>query len=453
MLDFLHLPAPASIGRLPASLPWSPPLSVLAVAFAACGLLALLVTLAAYAVTRSAVAAEARRTGEVAGGEELPALSVLKPLKGVDDGLYDNLAALARQDYPRFELVFGTEDPRDPALAVVARLAAEHPSVPIRVAAGAPPLGLNPKVTNLASLARRASHDLVLISDSNVRPAPGYLRAMVAARDRAPRPPAALVSSLLAGAAAATPGAPRGAVLEDLHLGTFVAAGVATAAAARQPCVVGKSMLFRLSDLERLGGWRRVADVLAEDYVLGRQVHRAGGGVALSAHVLPVIAGRRRVRDFLARHLRWCQMRCRIHPAAYAAEVLLNPTLPLAVAALLFAAGGAALPAALAVAGIAVKTAADGLLLSRLVGRRVRLRHLAWVPVKDLLIAAVWLAAPFVGTVAWRGTRLRIGAGSRLSPLPDAAPLAWTEPPWGERGRGERGWGEAARELAEETAR
>ena len=452
MMYALQLPVLARTGnlvaewasRLPAAALPATSLPTPAAALAVVGTLALLITFAAYAATWAAVAAEARRAAataavaDAAADAELPPVSILKPLKGVDDGLYANLAALAHQDYPRFELVFGTEDPHDPALAVVARLAAEHPSLPVRVTAGAPPLGLNPKVTNLASLARWASHDLVLISDSNVRPGRGYLRAVVAARHADPRRPAALVSSLLAGPAAAAPGSSRGAVFEDLHLGTFVAAGVAVAAAARQPCVVGKSMLFRLSDLARLGGWRRVADVLAEDYVLGRAFHRAGSGVALSAHVLPVIAGRRRVGDFLARHLRWCQMRCRINPAAYAGEVLLNPTLPLAATALLAVAAGAALPALLAATGIALKVAADGLLLHRLGRRRVPLRRLAWVPVKDLLIAAVWLTAPFVGTVAWRGTRLRIGPGSRLAALPAAAPPRW---------------GEAATELAEEAGR
>jgi ceramide glucosyltransferase len=140
---------------------------------------------------------------------------------------------------------------------------------------------------------------------------------------------------------------------------------------------------------------------------------------------VPVISGRRRVRDFLARHLRWSQMRCRISAAAYLGEPLLNPVAPLAAAALLAAAGGAPALATLAAAGIAVKALADGALLARLTGRRVPLARLAWVPVKDLLIAGVWLAAPFVDTVVWRGTRLRIGAGSRLSAL-DATP-AWSE--------------------------
>lgn len=405
-------------------------LQALALFLAVVGGAALLVTLAAYATTivtvvvgrrRRARSAAAGATGESAG--ELPPISVLKPLKGVDEGLYDNLASLARQDYPRFQLVFGTERPDDPALDVVRRLAADFPDVDVAIVTSAPPLGLNPKVTNLASLCRAATHETWLISDSNVRPGPDYLRALaheLSAGDGERR--VGLVSNLLIGREPQRREATsNGETCENLHLGTFVAAGVALAAAGGHPCVVGKSMLFRAADLDRLGGWRAVADVLAEDYVLGLAFHRAGLKVALSPYVLPVVSGRRRLADFLARHLRWSQMRCRISQAGYLGELLLNPVAALAPAALAATVTAAWPLAAAAAGGVAVKVAADGALLAVSARRRPSLARLAWVPLKDLLIFGVWLVAPFVDTVAWRGNRVRIGRGSRLTPLDGVA--------------------------------
>src|SRR5438477_3760565 len=168
------------------------------------------------------------------GDGPAPPITVLKPVKGDEPGLYQNLASLARQDYPVYEILIGADDARDPALETARQVQEDFPQAHIGIHAGARSLGLNPKVNLLAALFDRARHDAVLISDSNVRVGPEYLREMAAEMSD---PAVGLVTNMVVG-----DGAGVGALLETLHLNSFVAAATSLArVAVGRACVIGKS--------------------------------------------------------------------------------------------------------------------------------------------------------------------------------------------------------------------
>src|SRR5438309_1910742 len=255
-----------------------------------------------------------------------PPITVLKPVKGDEEGLYENLASLARQDYPEYEILVGAEDALDPALEVARSVQADHPAARIHIQAGSRRLGLNPKVNLLSALTERARHDHLLVSDSNVRVRESYLRETAAELGD---PQVGLVTNLVVG----EEGGCLGAVLESLQLNSFVASATSFArVVAGRACVIGKSMLFRRDDFESLGGFWSVRNVLAEDYLIGRAFELAGYRVALSPHVVTTVNCGWTAERFANRHLRWAQMRRRICLPAYLAELLLNPGMWIALA-------------------------------------------------------------------------------------------------------------------------
>jgi len=179
-------------------------------------------------------------------------------------------------------------------------------------------------------------------------------------------------------------------------------------------------MAFKRRDLEALGGFESVKDVLAEDYVLGVNVsRRLGQRVAIGSMAILNVNRRRSGRDFIARYGRWCVMQRKIAGTpVYVSQVLLCP-LPFAAAALASEPGAFTL--ALAVLALGNKAVLDGVMARTLRGSGFGLRVLFLSPLKDLLFLVAFLRAFLENTVQWRGNRLRVLPGSRLDRVPAPA--------------------------------
>jgi ceramide glucosyltransferase len=333
----------------------------------------------------------------------LPSVSVLKPLCGADADLEANLESFFLQDLPDYELVFGVRshgDGDDPALLIVDRVCARHPERACRVIVHGGVGALNPKIDNLLGLLPAASHDLVLVSDSNVRVPPHYLSELAALH--AEKKPG-LVTNLLVGGGEDG----IGAALASVELSSFCAAGVALPTELGDPLLVGKSALFSRSALRAIGGLDRLRDVLAEDFVLGKTFEHAGYDVVLAPTVIVNVTRGATLSSTVKRHLRWSMLRFRLRPVAFALEPL---TMPLAV-----------LPAAWIAMGPSSLAWALALTLIRDVGGWWLLRGFRglWIPavlgpLRDAVALGVWAAAPFKKHVSWRGNRYRLGAGTLL---------------------------------------
>jgi ceramide glucosyltransferase len=318
---------------------------------------------------------------------DLPGVSILKPLKGVDDRLLDNLESFCRLDYPRYEIVFCVQGASDPALRVARRVKETHPEREIGVVVGDCREGLNPKVNNMM---------------------PGYLReAMAHFRD----PSVGLVSHLIRGTGAKT----LGARLENQHLNTFILPSVALLDRMfGMPCVVGKSILLRRSDLNAMGGLESVKDYLAEDYVLGEMFQKAGKKVVISGSPVDNVNVYRTPRQFLSRHARWNRMRFSIAGAGYFTELFTNPV---GLSLLMVAAASGDAEAWTVAGGVAVAKMAMDFGMQRMLGERSSPGWVLLGPIRDVLAGGLWFSAFFSQNVEWRGRTFRVTRGSRLVPV------------------------------------
>ncbi len=342
-----------------------------------------------------------------------PPISILKPLCGSEEGLEEAIAAFATLDYPDYEVVLGVKDTQDGAFRLALSAARKFgPRVRLAIQRGEP--GLNPKVNQLITLAAKAKHEILVVSDSNVHVQCKYLQEIAAHFED---PQVGLVSHPIVASTSQS----VGATLDMLHLTTGIAPGViGSKRVARKDIVVGKSMALRRADLQKLGGFAAVKDVLAEDFILGKMV-RAILKKRLVLADTPVEnrATLKTVRQFFKRYQRWAVIH---HHAVglplYVAELVLNP---LALAALALIADASAQTLAIALAIGVFKLACDGFAARALTGRFLSLRALALIPLKDALLFFAWVYGLVSRRIDWRGTSLLVLPGTLLQRPSEAA--------------------------------
>jgi ceramide glucosyltransferase len=354
----------------------------------------------------------------------LTPISILKPLKGLDDNLFDNLSSFCTQDYPEYEILFSLQDYNDLAYKVAKMVQNKYPDRNITIVIEKNTTGLNPKVNNLIPAYKKSRYQYILISDSNVMVDKNYLREIMR---HTQDPSVGLVSNMIHGVGARS----FGAILENLHLNSFIIGSVSFLDKfLNMPCVIGKSMLMKKNDLEKLGGLVAFKDILAEDFIIGREMKRIGKRVVLSNYLISNVNEYWDVRRFLNRHTRWGKLRWKIGGYKYFSELLNNPffisTLPI-----LFAGPSKMTLSFASLIGL-IKIVADSLIGRAITASAAKheLRKqspftLLLGPAKDLIIGIIWFVPILSSTVVWRGNRYIIGKDSRLSPCPENGLWSW----------------------------
>src|ERR1700687_2454458 len=348
-----------------------------------------------------------------------PPVSILKPVRGVDSGAYENFASYCQLDYPEYELVFAMADAHDPVIPVIEKLQRDFPGRAIRFVTDVPRVGENNKVNSLCRLVKEARHDLLVMTDSDVRVERDYLREVVAPFADA-RVGAVTSFYCCAGG---------GTFAADLNMLGMCMDSVPSALVARRlegkvQFAFGWTMATTKERLAEIGGWEAMANHHSDDFELGNRIAAKGHRVELMREPVWMVFSKETFGEFLRHELRWAVGLRNVRPVGYVGMIFAHG-LPWAVvaAAVALASGWPGLAGFFLGAYLALRLSvayAAGVWGLR---DQVGASKLWLAPLRDGISAVVWLAGFFTSKITWRGLEYRVKDGllERVQPIPAPA--------------------------------
>ncbi len=322
-----------------------------------------------------------------------PAVTIVRPVCGLENFIEETLRSSFLLDYPRFEILFCSARADDPAALLAQRLMADYPWIDARLLVGNERISGNPKLNNMFKGWREASHDFVVFADSNVLMPRDYVQRLLAQFDK----DAGLVCSPPVGSR------PHNlwAEVECAFLNGYQARWQILADTMGLGFAQGKTMMWRRRDLEQAGGIRRLGEEAAEDAASTKVVREADRKVRIVDAPFPQPLGRRALADVWKRQARWAQLRRASFLSFFLPEILSGALPPLFTLAFLSIALDLPLAATLALF-TALWYGAE-MLLAYNAGWPLSSRSLLAAMLRDLMIPPLWAMAWSDAGFVWRG--------------------------------------------------
>jgi ceramide glucosyltransferase len=375
----------------------------ISLAFAFCGSFYAVLCVVTAAIFRARLLRSPRAT-------LLPPVTILKPLYGADKELLDNLRAACSLDYPEYQLLLSVQRLDDPAIPLMRQVEQEFGTERVTLAIAESEARANGKIQNLEIAWPHARHDVIVISDSDIKLRPDYLRAIVAPLEDATvgcvcTPYRAIHAS---------------SWFEKLELLTmnadFVPNLVFTAVTGLVTFGLGASMCFRRSELEAIGGFPAFRDHLAEDYMMAARIAQLGRRVVLAPYFVDMEVDLKNFRQWWDHQLYWDQNTRAMRPTEFFATVIIRAVPFALIFALLTGFDAMGITVLLATLGIRLGTAA--FTLGGLLKDREGFAALWLLPLRDLLGLGIWLVAILRRDFVRRGQRFGLLADGRIVPRP-----------------------------------
>jgi ceramide glucosyltransferase len=354
----------------------------------------------------------ARAAANATPASSLPPVTIFKPVHGMEEQLAADLESFFQQDYPDYEVIFGVRDMDNPAARIAEEVRARYPHVPSRVIVSGPPEWPNAKVFSLDKMIAASSRNYFIISDSDVRVAPDFLRNTI---PPLLDPKVGLVTCMYRG----IPASDFWSWLEALGLSVEMTSGVMVADMMEgMRFALGPAMAVRRDAIDAIGGIVAVADYYSDDFELGNRIWAKDYKVVLSHHIVFNVLTSRSPLRTLGDQLRWMKSTRYSRPAGHAGTGL-TYAMPFGILGLI----GAWL-LGYPVLGVELFALAclNRMIQSAVVGwsvaRDPRAIGLCWLyPLRDFLGFVAWAISYTSRDFYWRGEMYRFGKGGRIAPL------------------------------------
>jgi ceramide glucosyltransferase len=340
-----------------------------------------------------------------------PPLTLLKPVHGAEPGLEAHLATFFEQDYPEYEILFCARAADDAGLETARRVAARYPKIAARFfSTGGEPEYINAKVASMELMETEAAYDILVVSDSDVRVTPDYLRAV--ALPFADEGVGAMCCPYRGVAAEGG----LWARLEAVGMSVEMTSGVLVARMMEgMQFVLGPTMAFRREAIRRMGGFKVTADYCADDFVLGNETFKLGQTVALSHHAIDHMVINSSFWSSIKHQVRWMKSTRFSRPKGHFGTAL-TFSVPFGFLGLAAAfwmghpAWGVALLAWSVTTRLAMSVAVGGMV----VRDRSWFGLLVLYPLRDLMGFVFWAASYFGRQIVWRGRVFELLPGGKM---------------------------------------
>lgn len=342
-----------------------------------------------------------------------PPVSNLKPVRGLDPDAYENFASFCRQDYPDYEILFCVGDKNDPVYPVLQQLVRDFPERQIRILFGYGGKGTNDKVVKLALMASEASHEVVVMSDSDVRVQPDYLRTVIAPLAD-PDVGAVTCFYVPIEDKTLTDSLQTIGMFSDFYAGILVARqldGVKFA--------LGPTIATTRARLAGFGGYDALKNRPADDLLVGRLIAEQGCEVELLPYTIQTVADYGSLSDLLHKRLRWVVVMRHMRPWGHLG-LLLTQGLPWSLAAIaIHPSAGVAIGYLGAYLGL--RFAMTWMIGIQGLEQDALWKKLGLIPVWDAVAFGIWLISFTRNSIRWRDGDYYIRDGQLVPVTPTSA--------------------------------